>query len=267
MNDGGGLTQWEPSVMMWSREVEEANTHGWEESMRYVGIDGCRDGWVIALVEGLMQPVHFKTVSRLDAVFEDAAAGRTMVAIDVPIGLSDNQPRACDVAARRLLGTPRASSVFPAPCRPAVAASTWREASESNAVACGKRLSQQSWAILQRIKDVDQLMTPALQASVREAHPEVTFAVISRSGHGLEHKKKSLAGRQQRQQALSELVPEIDVADVRMQLGRRGVGADDILDAVACLVTAIRLVSGNATTLPADVVEYDARGLRMEIVA
>ena len=42
---------------------------------------------------------------------------------------------------------------------------------------------------------------------------------------------------------------------------------DDVVDAVACLVAAQRIALGKALVLPDSVVEYDARGLRMEIVA
>jgi len=51
-----------------------------------------------------------------------------VLAIDIPIGLLDG-PRACDKAARKLLGQPRGSSVFPALSRPALGAQTYPEAS------------------------------------------------------------------------------------------------------------------------------------------
>jgi predicted RNase H-like nuclease len=48
------------------------------------------------------------------------------------------------------------------------------------------------------------------------------------------------------------------------------VGRDDIVDAAACLVTAQRIAAGSARTFPPDDAggpDWDARGLRMEIVA
>ena len=50
--------------------------------------------------------------------------------------------------------------------------------------------------------------------------------------------------------------------------GQRGpvAGRDDVVDAAACLVAALRIAQGVALTLPAGTPEYDARGLRMEIV-
>jgi predicted RNase H-like nuclease len=53
----------------------------------------------------------------------------------------------------------------------------------------------------------------------------------------------------------------------RQSLGRKAVARDDIIDAAACLVAASRCLHGAATVLPSNAVEYDARGLRMEIVA
>jgi predicted RNase H-like nuclease len=45
------------------------------------------------------------------------------------------------------------------------------------------------------------------------------------------------------------------------------VGRDDIVDAMACLVTAQRIVGGRALTFPSDGPDLDERGLRMEILA
>ena len=50
-----------------------------------------------------------------------------VVAIDMPIGLSDDGARACDVAARRLLGR-AGSSVFPTPVRAVLATDDYAEA-------------------------------------------------------------------------------------------------------------------------------------------
>lgn len=48
--------------------------------------------------------------------------------IDVPIGLPDRGARECDKAARRRLGPSRGSSVFPAPIRRILAATSYIEA-------------------------------------------------------------------------------------------------------------------------------------------
>ncbi|MBW3631957.1 MAG: DUF429 domain-containing protein [Chloroflexi bacterium] len=85
--------------------------------MRVVGVDGCREGWVAVTwdteartpQEALSARVHTSFMDLLDACQEAMAIG-----VDIPIGLSESEPRQCDIAARKVLG-PRRSSVFPAP--------------------------------------------------------------------------------------------------------------------------------------------------------
>ena len=75
------------------------------------------------------------------------------VGIDIPIGLLEG-PRTCDKAARKPLGQPRGSSVFPAPCRPALA-QAYAEASSINRRRTKTGLSQQAWGVAPKIKQVD----------------------------------------------------------------------------------------------------------------
>ena len=81
--------------------------------MRVVGVDGCRGGWVAVAYDvetGTLTP-HFHTPFQevLDA-YPDAVA----IGVDIPIGLSEREPRACDLEARKVLRWER-SAVFPAP--------------------------------------------------------------------------------------------------------------------------------------------------------
>src|SRR5205814_7167357 len=69
-------------------------------------------------------------------------------------------------------------------------------------------------------------LTPALQARVREAHPEVTFAVLAGRGHGLEHAKKTPAGERERLAVLRPFVPAFDPGAVRQALGAHTVARD-----------------------------------------
>jgi predicted RNase H-like nuclease len=82
--------------------------------------------------------------------------------IDIPIGLLDG-PRACDKAARKLLGQPRGSSVFPAPCRAAFGAQTDAEASSMNRQKTARGLSQQAWGITPKMEQVDNAITSDCQ--------------------------------------------------------------------------------------------------------
>ena len=57
-----------------------------------------------------------------------ALDGHLMIAVDMPIGLAERGPRACDIAARRVLPRGRKSSVFPPPRRAMLGCADWAEA-------------------------------------------------------------------------------------------------------------------------------------------
>ena len=240
---------------------------GVDATAELIGVDGCRGGWVVAASDGALSEIRFTVVDDLGPVIARAEDGPAMMAIDIPIGLRDDGPRACDLAARRWLGRPRASSVFPAPCRAALGATTYRRACGLSRRALGVALTIECFNIVPKIRDVDRLMTPGRQAFVREVHPELVFAILSGRGRGLVEPKRTQDGERVRMRLLRRVAPRFDPSAVRATLGLSRVARDDVVDAVACLVAAQRIARGRALVLPDGVVEHDARGLRMEIVA
>ena len=118
-----------------------------------------------------------------------------------------------------------------------------------------------------KIRHVDALITPERQAFVREVHPELVFAILSGRGRGLVEPKRTDAGERLRLRLLRRVAPRFDPVAVRATLGLARVARDDVIDAVACLVAAQRIALGKAVVLPDGIVERDARGLRMEIIA
>lgn len=276
--------------------------------MRLVGVDGCRAGWVAASCDvadvgasSLSAPT-FSIQPSFGALLASLDGHRALIAVDIPIGLPSGGPpqngrRRADAAARALLGAPRSSSVFPAPCRDTLEASSYHRACEleRNARGSGKGLSRQGYGILAKIREVDRVVTPAHQAPlgpgpgvwVREVHPEVAFARLSTDGRGLTHPKRACKtcrgigvacpGETDRLTLLREYVADFEPGAVRERLLREHsrqpglsgpvVGRDDVVDAVVCLVTALRIARGEEQTLPEGEPECDARGLRMEIVA
>jgi predicted RNase H-like nuclease len=229
------------------------------------GVDGCRAGWLVASCDADRFPagLSFEIRPTLNDLFSAAPDSDAIIAIDVPIGLSEREPRACDLEARRVLGRPRSSSVFPAPCRGVLGTTSYDEACLLSFDTCGKRISQQTWHILDKVKDVDALMTPARQRTVREAHPEVSFYAIS--GEPMQYRKSTPPGQAERLAILRTYGLELEPLDERRRLGgRANVAADDIIDAAVCLLTARRIADKPLVLSDG---ALDARGLRMEIVA
>lgn len=184
------------------------------------------------------------------------------VAVDMPIGLlatANPGGRSCDQAARALLG-PRRSSVFSPPLRGHLQAQSWSEVSG---------LSQQSFHLLPKIREVDDCMTPSRQNRVREAHPELAFRRLA--GTPMRFAKRTTEGQQERLHALEAVVPGARTFYRRalQQWLRRDVARDDILDALVLAVVATRMASGAAQCVPqlrqAQQPAHDPRGLRMEI--
>jgi predicted RNase H-like nuclease len=217
---------------------------------RMAGIDGCRAGWVVVTD-------RFADVVPTFADVIAALPDDTIIAVDIPIGLEARYApggRECDRLARRLLGRPRGSSVFPAPPRSGLGARDL-----PTAQARGWPATLQGLNILPKIEEVDAVMTPVLQARVFEAHPELGFSALN-GGRPLLPNKRTRAGRDQRWELLE------DAGITRPLRPHRGEAEDDLIDACAELWIAGRLARGEAVRVPRDP-PHDARGLRMEIWA
>ncbi|HUW19115.1 MAG TPA: DUF429 domain-containing protein [Sedimentisphaerales bacterium] len=242
------------------------------KSYQVAGVDGCKAGWCVAVARAVSQTgrLHADCVLRLERILVASAFAEVLaetqdcelVCVDIPIGLSDNEsPRDCDISARKILRGPRASSVFPAPIRPCLSAVDYDTASRISLEYSGKKLNRQSFALLKKIRQVDQLMTPTLQDRVREIHPEVSFWALN-GKKAVEQNKKTVAGQAKRHKLLQRVFTNMD--EVLNEGLRRGYGMDDAFDALAAAWTAGQTVSGKAGTLPKNP-RLDSRGLRMEI--
>jgi predicted RNase H-like nuclease len=230
------------------------------------GIDGCRAGWVVVLIEphdtSPAQPLDVRLCPTFEAVLR-LQPTPTVMAIDMPIGLLETpRPggRTCDQQARRLLGR-RASSVFSPPCRAILEATQYAQVR-------GYGMSRQAFGILPKVRAVDQVMTPGLQNLVYEAHPELAFMALA--GHPMQHNKKTPAGRQERLHALTrDPIISLRASPQALQnalrtFARTQVAFDDLLDAYVLTWSAYRIASGQAGCLPPQP-PLDQRGLRMEI--
>src|SRR4051794_40997128 len=107
--------------------------------MRVLGVDGCRGGWLTAVVDDLQ--VGWRWAPAVADLLADPAV---VVAIDIPIGLPDAGVRTCDVEARRLLGR-RGVTVFAAPVRPVLDCTTYAEARAVLADRGGASMSAQAF--------------------------------------------------------------------------------------------------------------------------
>jgi predicted RNase H-like nuclease len=232
-------------------------------SAKLVGVDGCPGGWVAVIAEG--QQVSATVVKSAEELLS-CASDATVIAIDIPIGLTEAGPRQCDLVARKMLGARRGSSVFPAPIRPVLEARTYADACAIRHQVEQKRMSKQAFAILPKVLEVDRLLqqNELARYQIREVHPEVSFYIWNDRAPMRDAKKRT-AGKAAREALIDQTWPGIRPA-MLSQWPRSLVGQDDLNDAFSALWTARRILAGTAIRIPSTD-DRDSRGLPMEMWA
>jgi predicted RNase H-like nuclease len=218
--------------------------------VHYLGLDGFRRGWVAAWIDD--QGSHgFDYSTSLNRLL---SMPHRRAMIDMPIGLKVSGHRTCDIRARELVG----SSVFLGARR-----NLWEFPDQASAnqfywryKGLGMGVSCQLWNIKDKIKEVDDFITPDRQATIGETHPELIFRKLGNPLR-LEGKKSSL-GRDQRIKLLADQ-GFIKLSKWLTQRYGTGIGRDDLIDACACALAA----RDSNACLGGE--EIDSRGFRMEI--
>jgi predicted RNase H-like nuclease len=171
---------------------------------------------------------------------------------------------------RPLLGG-RQSSVFSVPSRAAVYAAEYREACAVAVTTSDppKKVSKQCFHLFPKIREVDGLLReqPALTPRVFEVHPEVAFWRLNGERSLTEPKKVKgrpwPAGLAERRGILIRAgLPNV-IVEARPPAGA---ASDDLLDALANLMVAERILRGEARPFP-DPPGRDSFGLPVAIWA
>lgn len=225
---------------------------GWEVAVQVAGIDACRRGWAVVLLdddgstEGRFLE-HLDGVGGVGGVDDLDVAG---VGIDIPIGLPRDRVRACDREAKAFLGGQRHASVFLTPTREALAQETHAAASACQRALTGSGISIQAYGLRPKVLQADAWARTA-PLPHWEVHPELSFALLL--GGPAAHPKSTWSGQRERHAALFEA--GVHLADV----GEVGALAapDDVLDAAAVAWSTRRLVRGEGRSWPDPPERYD----------
>ena len=163
---------------------------------KFVGVAWAGTGWISVVLDG-DGLTDVDVLPSFQCVWHEHRTAERML-VDIPIGLSANGRRSCDVQAKELLAPRRHTSVFWHPVRPALSAKTLSAAKDLTE-AHGFSLSNQAWAIVPRIRELDTFfdLTPEAVGVVRESHPEVCFAALN-DGDPMVHSKHTQDGRRER---------------------------------------------------------------------
>jgi predicted RNase H-like nuclease len=214
-----------------------------------LGVDGWRGRWVGALLDGR----HVTLLDLPDAAAVLAVPNAQIVAVDMPIGLSEDGVRACDVEARRRLGR-AGSSVFPAPLRRVLRAIDYLDACRVSIEASGKALSKQAWNLVPAIRSLDDALGDPPVDRVVEVHPELAFRALDER---VRDPKGTARGLAQRMAALAT------VMDVDLLNAPPLIPAADALDASAAAWSAQRIATRTAECVGDGA--RDSRGRPMRI--
>lgn len=235
----------------------------------FIGVDWASHGWVAARLDAEDETtVEFHpTIWNL---WHERGDDAYRILVDVPIGLPERNRRACDEEARECIGD-RRNSVFWTPIREAAYEDNIVDAKAVQEDRTGWSISNQTWAIVPRIREVDTFLrtTDAARGVVRESHPEVCFAALSdramaapkSDGEGVDARRRMLCdeldldGRD-----LDETIRPLTDPNYAARAA-----PNDVLDAMVLAVTARSIPDGEYATLPDDP-PTDAEGLPMEVV-
>lgn len=234
----------------------------------YVGIDGCKDGYVaINIMDHDFEIKMFDNISDLCKEYSDSDS----IIIDMPIGLPENiQDIRPDSAARKVLSS-RASCVFNTPSRQAIYENEYPDANETNRNILGKGLSKQSFAISNKIRDIDEFLykEPKWRNKLIESHPEVCFAMLNAKINGPEpiyDNKKTPTGIEKRLDLLSKYydrtdeIRELIHSDAKLKRFK-----DDVIDALCLAVTGMLGFENGFMTIPENPMK-DSMGILMQMV-
>jgi predicted RNase H-like nuclease len=199
--------------------------------LRAIGLDGFRKGWVAVTLDGDQQAISFH------ADISEALSGPFDCAgIDIPIGMTEDGERACDLLARERL-RPHSSRVFTGARR-----WLWREFSDPDqanreALRRGEtRVSRQLWHLGRKVMEVDAFVRARPLIDLREVHPELVFLRLN--GNKPLPAKKSEEGDALRRRLLKRQgFRDIDRWLDKQRIGT-GAKRDDVLDACVVAIAA-----------------------------
>lgn len=232
--------------------------------VKLAGVDGCKGGWVAAIFNQKSKAYTFEVCESFDEIVDQIQ----IVAVDIPIGLKEDAwSRRCDSYARKLLGAPRCSSVFPAPIRQSLKAHTYSEAKEICKRYSNKSMTKQTFCILKKIADVDRVVRAVGQNRIIEVHPEICFWALNKR-KSMVYNKRSESGATERRRLLSKFIPRVDlVVSEGIKRWHGKAKRDDLIDALAAVVTVQQYRKGNFNSLPPGVnEEKDGCDLRMAMI-
>lgn len=215
----------------------------------YLGIDGCRGGWIAAILGEKLSIKYFETLEEMRGLIEKA----DLTLIDMPMGLPSDgtSDRLCDKEARTYLKK-RKMSIFPIPSRQAIYSKSYEEAAAINKKITGKGLSKQAYNLFPKIKEVDTFIKKdiSILSKICEGHPELSFTRIY--GQDMTYSKKTLEGIEERFLVLEPFLPSVRkvVEEFLVKYPKKTVVIDDVVDAASLALSIVAAKARGYSYIP-----------------
>ena len=225
-----------------------------------LGIDGSKNGWV-----GVKQNLKHEGSSKVlfsNKLIDFISLDIELIIIDMPIGLDKNIQqggRLVDKEARKKL-LKRKSSIFNAPIRDVLKAKSYDEANNISKRK-GLGISKQSWNLVPKINELDQILQIKTRPQIYESHPELCFQTMNDGK--LRFSKKEKLGIKERKNILIKNGFDRKFIDNNLKKNKN-FQPDDFLDACALSWTAKRIINKQNIDLPEDP-EIDELGIIMQM--
>lgn len=199
----------------------------------WIGIDGCRGGWIIAWLKD-EQHAEIFLVESLHPFLEKAPK-QAVILIDM-ILYKDNEiaPRPFDQLAKSQLGKWH-SRVFPAPPKVALKGKNYLAACSLSFYQSGKKISKQCYNLFPKIREANHPSIPAKK--LIEYHPEIAFKQLNKNA-AIEASKKTEQGQILRKKVITNYLISDPLELKRINKKKKLWQADDVLDALALAIVA-----------------------------
>jgi len=232
-----------------------------------IGIDGCKKGWLVVNIT--LDGFEVDIFNNIEEICARCREFDCMI-IDMPIGLPESGRDAelrPEADARKLLAH-RSPCIFNTPCRQSLFAENYLVASEINRAHLGKGLSKQSFAILNRIREIDDFLNqaPEYANKIMESHPEICFAMLSPTRKPINESKYTSEGKEIRINILRQHYDQtIDFIEHIGSSPKLCEMEEDCIDALCLAVTGMLGMESGFKYIPESPCN-DRRGLRMQMV-
>ena len=249
-------------LSLFNNLLEKESPKSLNRNNKVVGVDGCRAGWLAFTIDNSGYSLNI--YNSIEMLCRENAEAKLII-IDMPLGLpesiNDIRP---EIEARKILGK-KASSIFNCPCRQAVYKDSYKEANEMNKNVLGKGLSQQSYAICPKIREIDMFLkdNEEYKDKLIESHPEICFSKLN--GTPIFENKKTPEGIKKRISVLSKYYKGIEAIVYGSEISKKDAQIDDILDAI-CLAVVAKIGQKDKLKAIPSIPQKDNCGLLMQMV-